>query len=199
MSRPAWPAVSLALALALMGGAAAAQAQPVATAQGREGELSTAQQIAAWTQEDDSPPPARPLRATPAGAPGVVGVTGVGPGVGPGLGADSPWAEGLAPALAFIPFDAPPIARTLADGRIHGEVGAEVGNRGYGGYATASGPLGPNGAVQVSVSDFQGTGGGRWRGWNGDHKSLGVSAVFDFSRDRKTDTPVSAAPATPPY
>lgn len=178
MFRVLAPSLAGLAALALAGAAAA---QPVATAQGREGELSTAQQIEAWTH-DDAPPPARVIR----------------PGAAP-LGADSPWADGLATPLPIIPFDAPPIARTLADGRIHGEVGAEVGNRGYGGYAVASGPLGKNGAVQVGVSDFQGTGGRRGGYWNGDHKSLNVTAVFDFSHDHRAADPSSpAGPAAEP-
>ena len=148
--------------------AGAARAQPVATAGARGDELSTAQQIDAWTH--DGAAAAQP--PTPRAAHGDVPV-------------DSPWAEGLAPTLPLLPYDAPPIARTLVDGRIHGEAGAEYGNRGYGGYATASGPLGQNGAVQVGVSDFRGTGGRSSGGWNGDHKSLSVGAVFDFSRDRK--------------
>ena len=99
--------------------------------------------------------------------------------------------------MLVIPYDAPPIARTLADGRIHGEVGAEYGNRGYGGYGVASGPLGDRGAVQIGVSDYQGTGsrrGGYGYG-NGDRKSLSVVAAFDFSHDRKaTPAPDTGAP-----
>lgn len=173
------PAIALCTVLALAG-AGAATAQPVATAQNRGDELSTAAQIDAWTRE--APPATGPV-ILPASR------SGVGPG--------SPWAEGLASPLAALPFDAPPIARTLADGRIHGEVGAEVGNRGYGGYGVASGPLGKNGAVQVGVSDFQGTGGRRGGYWNGDHKSLNVTAVFDFSHDRRTAPP--ADETTPAY
>ncbi len=162
-------------ALAVLG-AGAARAQPVATAQGRGDELTTAQQIDAWTRDAPPAAPAGPvIRATRETA------------------LDSPWADGLAPPIAFIPFDAPPIARTLADGRIHGEAGAEYGNRGYGGYAVASGPLGDHGAVQVGVSDYQGTGGRRWSGWNGDHKSLDVSAVFDFSHDRAPPPPTDGS------
>ena len=111
-----------------------------------------------------------------------------------GLGGDSPWAQGLAPSVAFLPFDAPPIARTMVDGRVHGEAGAEYGNRGYGGYGVASGPLGDHGAVQVGVSDFHGTGGPRWSGWNGDHRSLNVSAAFDFSRDHAPPPSDAGAP-----
>lgn len=172
---------NLCAALALTGaltGAGAAAAQPVATAQNRGDELSTAEQIAEFT------------RAPPA-APGQV----ILPASRSGLGGGSPWAEGLAGPLPFIPYDAPPIARTLADGRIHGEVGAEYGNRGYGGYATASGPLGKNGAVQVGVSDYQATGRRRDYGYgSGDQKSLSIVAAFDFSHDRK---PVDTG--APPY
>ena len=160
--------------------AGAAAAQPVATAQGRGDELSTAQQIDAWTRE--APPPTGPV---------------ILPSARSGLGAGSPWADGLASPLVVLPYDAPPIARTLADGKVHGEVGAEAGNRGYGGYGIASGPLGKNGAVQVGVSDFQGTGGRRGGYWNGDRKSLNVTAVFDFSHDRKTAPPVDES--TPAY
>ena len=183
MNRPAL--LSLLALGGLLAAAGGAQAQVVATAGGRGDELSTAAQIDAWTQ-DPSDTPARVIRPSAARA---------------GLGEASPWAEGLAGPIPFIPFDAPPIARTLADGRIHGEVGAEVGNRGHGGYAVASGPLGPNGAVQVAVSDYRNTGGRRdgygYGYGNGDRKSLSVSAAFDFSRDRR------AAPRTddaaPPY
>ncbi len=164
--RPLLVAALAGLAAAVAAGAASAQAVP--TAQGRGDELTTAQQIEAWTRDAPPASTAPPTLAASRGA----------------LGADSPWAEGGGP-VPFIPYDAPPIARTMTDGRIHGEVGAEVGNRGYGGYAVASGPLGDHGAVQVGVSDFQGTGGRRGGYWNGDHKSLNVGVALDFSRDRK--------------
>ena len=174
------PALALCAVLVLTGAGAAA-AQPVATARDRGDELSTADQIDAWTR--DAPPATGPV---------------ILPSSRAGLGAASPWAEGLGGPLVVIPYDAPPIARTLVDGRIHGEVGAEYGNRGYGGYATASGPLGSNGAVQVGVSDFQGTGGrrgGYGAGYgDADHKSLNVVAVFDFSRDHKAPPADTAAP-----
>lgn len=158
--------------------AGAAAAQTVSTAKGRGDELTTAQQIAEWTRD-----------APPAAAPPTLSASRE------GLGAASPWAEGLAGPAPFIPYDAPPIARTMTDGRIHGEAGAEYGNRGYGGYAVASGPLGDHGAVQVGVSDFRGTGGRRDGYWNGDHKSLNVGVAFDFRRDRQAATADTAAPS----
>ena len=163
------------LASALVAGSAAAQ--PVATASARGDELTTAEQIAAWTRDAPPAPTAAPV---------------IRPSPSAGLGADSPWAAGG--PLVVVPFDAPPIARTMVDGKVHGEVGAEYGNRGYGGYGVASGPLGPNGAVQVGVSDFQGTGGHRGGYGSGDHKSLNVVAAFDFSRDRRTTPPADSAP-----
>lgn len=169
--------------------AGAAAAQPVATAQGRADELSTARQIDVWTREAPS---------AAADADGRV----ILPASSSGLGAVGLEGEGADRPTVIVPWDAPPIARSLVDGRIHGEVGAEYGNRGYGGYAVASGPLGPNGAVQVGVSDFQGTDrrrGGYGSGYgygNGDHKSLSVVAAFDFSHDRRTAAPSpTGAPA----
>ena len=172
------PALASCLVLGLAACAGAAMAQPVATAQGRGDEISTAAQIDAWTRE--APQPTAPV-ILPSSRSGV----------------GSPWADGLAGPLVVVPYDAPPIARTLVDGKVHGEVGAEYGNRGYGGYGVASGPLGKNGAVQVGVSDFQGTGGRRGGYSDGDHKSLNVTAVFDFSHDRKPAP--TADEAAPPY
>lgn len=191
--------------LALAGGASA---QTVATAQGREGELaaaersatgsasaaagaplSTAQQIDAWLNE--APPSSLASRG--------------------GAGPDGPWSDAEATAETrfsrrVIPIDGPPIARTLADGRVHGEAGAEIGTLGYGGYGIVSGPLGPNGALQIGVSHYQGWGGGgyggahRWRGApNGGVTGLSLSAAWAPGR-RIPDAPViytPTAPATP--
>ncbi len=153
--------------------AGAAGAQTVATAQNRSGEPTTAQQIDAWVKE--GPPP-----TTAAAPPPQVASRG-------GAGPDSPWADGLDSPLPLpvIPWDAPPIVRTLADGRVHGEVGAEIGTGGYGGYAVASGPLGRNGALQIGVSDFQPTGRARRYYGGGDRKSLSVSLAFSPNRDKE--------------
>ena len=185
--RLAAPALILGLALA-----GAASAQPVATAAGRDGELNaravaapaagptltTAQQIDEWLAQ--APPPTAASRA----------------GAGPG----GPWDDdsGVTLTRRVIPLDAPPLARTLADGQVHGEAGAEFGNLGYGGYGVVSGPLGKNGAVQIGVSHFEGNGGGRrWRGrgWNGgDRTGVNLSAVWSPRRDAIPDAPTIYTP-----
>lgn len=136
--------------LLTLAGAGAAHAQAVATAAGREQELSTAQQIDRWVQ---AAPPASAQRA-----PLVVSSSDT----------SSPWAdeEGAATFTRRVvgpplPFDASPLARTVADGQLHGEVGGEVGTAGYGGYAVASGKVAKDVYVQVGVSDYERTGRGR--------------------------------------
>lgn len=60
--------------------------------------------------------------------------------------------------------------------RIHGEVGAGVSNRGYGGYAAVQMPLGQASEVDVAVAgdhyDY-----GRWG--RGDTKSISVALLLD--------------------
>lgn len=156
--RTAAPAAALLAALALTGaGAGAARAQAVPTASGREGELSTAQQIDAWVKS--APPPAA------AGAPRAPLVVS---------SSDPAWADAEGATLtrrlegAPLPYGASPLARTIADGQVHGEVGAEVGNLGYGGYAVASGKVAKDVYVQVGVSDYEASGKARrYRGGYG--------------------------------
>ena len=173
---PAFAAVLLGLAVA----GSAAQAQTVATAQGREGELSTARQIEAWLREAPPVAPPPPVRAA--------------------SDPTSPWAEGLADSdgPAPLPWDAPPAARTLIDGKIHGEVGAEVGNRGYGGYAVASGPLGKDGYVQVGVSRYEATGRRARAYGDGSGQSLSLGVGWFPHRDegpwRRPDTAAKPTP-----
>ncbi len=151
---------ALALALALAGGAAHAQAVP--TAAGREGEISTAQQIDQWVK---AAPPAA-AAASSQRAPLVVSSSDP----------SSPWADEEDGRATFtrrvigppLPYDASPLARTIADGQLHGEVGAEIGTGGYGGYAVASGKVAKDVYVQLGVSDYEGTGRGRrYRGYGG--------------------------------
>lgn len=199
-------ALALVSALAVAG---AASAQTVATAQGRDGELAaatsasaaassaapvapgaaltTSQQIDAWLSE--APPSTLASRA--------------------GAGPDGPWSdEDAAGQTRFTrrmlaPIDAPPIVRTLTDGQIHGEAGAEIGTLGYGGYGVVSGPLGKNGALQIGVSHYEGWGGDRSRrlgGRYGGGSSTGVSLSASWApRQQIPDAPVvyTPAPLTP--
>ena len=169
------PRLALASALTLVfAGAAAAQTVP--TAAGRDGELSTQAQIDAWLSEA---PPATPTSRA-------------------GAGSDSPWADGLATPIPqpVFGYGGSPLERTLIDGQVHGEVGAEFGNRGYGGYGVVSGPLGKNGYVQIGVSDYQGT--GRYRGGygggygGGDRRTLSLSAGWSADRDGQPPRPAPA-------
>lgn len=150
--RPALIA-SAALAATLVAGAAQAQAVP--TAAGREGEISTAQQIDQWVKS--APPVAAAAGAQR--APLVVSSSD----------ASSPWADEEDGRATFtrrvigtpLPYDASPLARTLADGQLHGEVGAEVGTGGYGGYGVVSGKVAKDVYVQLGVSDYESNGRGR--------------------------------------
>ena len=155
---------ALAAAVSMLG-VGAAGAQTVPTAAGREGELSTSAQIDAWLSEAPAPTPVS--RA--------------------GAGADSPWADGLATPIPqpLFGYGGSPLERTIIDGRPHGEVGFEVGNRGYGGYGVASAPLGKNGYVQIGISDYQGTGRDRYRGGygGGDRRTLSLTAAWSPDRD----------------
>ena len=151
------PLVAAAAGLALAAGAA--HAQTVTTASGRDNELSTAQQIDAWVR---SAPPA----VVAPRAPLVVSSSDP---------ASSPWADAEDGATFTrrvvgppLPYDASPLARTIADGQVHGEVGAEVGNLGYGGYGVVSGKVARDVYVQVGVSDYERTGRARrYRGGYG--------------------------------
>lgn len=77
------------------------------------------------------------------------------------------WIKG-APPLGLSDDDAGGVISTTPDRGLHGEAGAFVSNRGYGGYVAATMPVGKDAVLGVAVSDTHYNG----RYFRGDARSL---------------------------
>ena len=94
------------------------------------------------------------------------------------------WIKG-APPLGLSNDDNDGVITATPDRGIHGEVGAFVSNRGYGGYVAASGPVGQNATVGVAVSDEHFND----RYFRGDTRSLAASLRIGQTAPRPAGCP----------
>ncbi|HEX4180560.1 MAG TPA: hypothetical protein VHY32_07185 [Caulobacteraceae bacterium] len=83
----------------------------------------------------------------------------------------SEWIKG---APLGISGDDDGVISATPDRGIHGEAGAFVSNRGYGGYVAATAPVGKDATVGLAVSDEHYSG----RYYRGDARSLGASLAI---------------------
>lgn len=74
---------------------------------------------------------------------------------------------------APLSTDPVPLGPLAPERRVHGEVGVNVGNRGYGGYAAVQMPVGQASEVDLAVAGEHINGRGPFRG--GDRKALAIA------------------------
>jgi hypothetical protein len=93
------------------------------------------------------------------------------------------WIRG-APPLS-LSGDGDGVISGTPDRGIHGEVGAFVSNRGYGGYGAATMPVGKDATLGLAVADTHFNG----RYFRGDHQSLAASLAIGPHTLRPADCP----------
>jgi len=96
----------------------------------------------------------------------------------------SEWIKG-APPLGASDGDDGGVISVAPDKGIHGEAGAFVSNRGYGGYVAATMPVGKDATLGLAVADTQSTG----RYYRGNTQSLAASLAVGKPVDRPVGCP----------